>query len=163
VTRPSPARLLAASLAALALPAAAATCAVTVPGFAFGNYDALSPAPTDSSTVLQVECQWTGAPASETVAYTVALSTGTGTFAARTMLGGTHALQYNLYTSPAIGPATVWGDGTGGSMLVAGALGPLSASVPVLVANHPIHGRIPARQDVPVGSYGASVLVTLTY
>lgn len=155
--------MIAASMLATAPAALAATCVVTVPSLAFGNYDVLSPAPTDSSTVLEVQCQWTGAPASETVAYTVALSAGTGSFAARTMPGGAHAILYNLHTSPSFGPATVWGDGTGGSVTVAGAIGPLSSSAPVLSANHTIHGRIPAGQDVPVGAYGASVFVTLAY
>jgi spore coat protein U-like protein len=162
-------RALATPLAALALLAfapaalAAAVCTITSSTLAFGNYDVLDPAPTDSTTGITIICVRNPPPAFETVSYTLTLSVGGGTYANRTMANGANTIGYNLYTSPTMTPATIWGDGTGGSTVVAASMLPLSGQNRIRIATHTIYGRIPARQDVRVGTYTGSVVLTMNY
>jgi len=141
----------------------AATCSLNVSPLNFGVYDALSMAPADSSTDILVSCTRTVTSGAETVAYTLAVSSGAGNFSARNMLRGTAVLVYNLHTGASRSAANVWGDGTGGSSTVTGSLLPLDAANPTRTANHALYGRIPARQDVAVGAYNANVVVTVTF
>jgi spore coat protein U-like protein len=142
----------------------AATCSLSAPTLNFGGYDPLSATPTDSSTNIVVTCTLTAtASRSETVSYTLTLTSGPGTFGARTMLKGGSALAYNLYTSTLRDASTIWGDGTGGSTTVSATLPVLTSSIPTQTANHAIYGRIPARQDVPIGSYAATVVLSINY
>ncbi len=140
-----------------------ASCNVTAPTLNFGSYDPLSVTATDSATNIVVTCNRTVATGAENVSYTLSLSSGTGSFAARTMLKGATPLNYNLYTTALRDAASIWGDGTGGSITVSASLPPLDQSFTSRTANHTLYGRIPARQDVPIGSYTASVVLTITY
>jgi len=141
----------------------AASCSLSAPTLNFGGYDPLSATPTDSSTNITVNCSRTAATGAETVTYTLAMSSGLGSFSARTMLAGAATLVYNLYRSTARDASSVWGDGTGGSTTVSATLTPLTAAIPTQTATHAIFGRIPARQDIPVGTYTASVVLTMTF
>lgn len=163
-------RFLAATpLAALALAAfapaalAAANCSIASSTLAFGNYDVLDPAPTDSTTSITIICTRNPPPANETVSYTLTLSVGGGTYANRTMSNGANTIGYNLYTSPTMTPATIWGDGTAGTTVVAASMQPLNGQNRIRIATHTIYGRIPARQDVRVGSYTGNVVLTMNY
>jgi spore coat protein U-like protein len=140
-----------------------ASCSVTVPTLNFGNYDPLSFTATDSSTNIVVTCSRTVATGSESVSYTLSVSAGTGSFAARTMLKGATPLSYNLYRTALRDAASIWGDGTGGSTTLNNSLQPLNNGFPTRTANHTLYGRIPPRQDVPIGSYAASVVLTINY
>ena len=95
--------------------------------------------------------------------YTLALSSGPGSFASRTMLRGSTPLPYNLYTSNLRDTPSIWGDGTGGSTILSASLPTLDATFTSRSANHTLYSRIPARQDVPVGAYAASVVLTINY
>lgn len=141
----------------------AASCSLSAPTLNFGNYDPLSATPTDSSTNISVNCSRTITTGTETVSYTLALSSGPGSFTARTMLMGASTLAYNLYKSTTRDASSVWGDGTGGSMTFSATLPALTATAPTQTANHAIYGRIPARQDIPIGTYSASVILTMTF
>jgi len=141
----------------------AASCLVSAGAIGFGTYDPLLPAHDDSSTTIVVTCSYTGPAASEVVGYTLSLSAGTGSYAARTLLRGTSVMTYNLHASPSRDASSIWGDGTGGSVTVSASLPVLTSSNPVRLVNHTVYGRIPARQDLPVGTYVASVLLTMTY
>jgi len=141
----------------------AATCALTAPTMNFGSYDPLSTTPTDSITNIQITCTRTVTTGAENVAYALSLSSGTGTFASRTMLNGIVPLNYNLFTSSNRDSSTIWGNGTGGSVLIVGSLQPLDANFPTRTVSHPLYGRVPARQDIPIGSYSASVILTMTF
>lgn len=143
--------------------AIAASCTVTAPTLNFGSYDPLSATPTDSSTNLQVSCSRTVTSGSESVVYVLSLSSGTGTFASRTLLRGSTPLNYNLYTSTLRNTSTIWGDGTRGSTTVSGSLPILNDGFPTRIASHTIYGRISARQDIPIGSYRGSVILTMTF
>ena len=165
----SPKPFAATLLAALALLAfapaalAAADCTVASSTLAFGNYDVLAAAPTDSTTTITVICVRNPPPGTETVSYTLTLSVGGGTYANRTMSNGANTIGYNLYTSPSMTPATIWGDGTGATTVVAASLLPLNGQNRIRIASHTIYGRIPARQDVRVGTYTGSVVLTMNY
>ena len=154
-----------ASLAAFALlacaEARAVDCLVSTTGVAFGVYDAALTTPTDSTGNLTVRCTHQGGGATR-VTYTVALSTGgSGTFAQRQMRSGPAVLRYNLFDSATY--ARVWGNGTGGSGLVAGSFVVNPGRFTVNEFAHPIFGRIPAQQAVDTGSYSDTILVTLTF
>jgi spore coat protein U-like protein len=132
----------------------AANCTIGATNLAFGTYDA-SAARTGSST-LSVNCTQ-GAP------YSLALSAGTtagATHAQRLLANGTNTLQYNLYTTAALG--SIWGDGTNG-VLVNGVGAGMSSGAAVA---HTVFGQVPnstVNQDAPAGSYTDSITVTITY
>jgi spore coat protein U-like protein len=70
--------------------------------------------------------------------------------------GGT--LFYNLYTSPAY--TSIWGDGSGGSVTIAG-----SITVPsngVVSETRIVYGFIAAGQNLPPGSYATATPITIT-
>lgn len=135
--------LLAAALAA-PCPALAATCNVTPQSVSFGPYDPLGGAPTDGVGNIAVHCD-------ASVAVTVAIGPGGGTFDDRKMTGATD-LHYNLYTDAS--RLSAWGDGTGGG-------GTVSASGQDIEL--PVYGRIPGRQNVRAGAYSDTLVVTVTY
>ncbi|QJR14831.1 spore coat protein U domain-containing protein [Usitatibacter palustris] len=149
---------LAMALCAPALPALAASCSVYSSTLAFGNYDVLSPTPLDSSTDVTILCFRT--QNGETVNYTLTLSIGGGTYSMRTMNNGARTIDYNLYNSPAMTPSTIWGNGTSGTSLVSGSL---PMTIVIRIATHTIYGRIPAQQDVAIGTYSGSVTLTMNY
>jgi spore coat protein U-like protein len=120
-------------------------CTVNVQSVLFGTYDTFSAFHLESTGNVEVVCVLT-------TAYTIALSPGNGSYAARLMKSGVHSLGYNLYTDAT--RTTIWGDGTGGTGLIGGN---------AISANHTIYGRVPAGQNVNVGSYSDSLIVTITF
>ena len=124
---------------------ASAVCVLNVQGVIFGSYDVFSITNLASTGNIDVICT----PSS---AYSITLNAGTGSYASRIMSSGANQLNYNLYTDATY--TSVWGDGTGGSSVVNGN---------ALTANHTVYGRIPARQNVPVGNYADTITVTITF
>jgi spore coat protein U-like protein len=130
------------------------TCSATATALAFGNYTPGGGALASNSTI-SIKC-------SKNTPYTVALNAGTssgGTQAQRLMASGTNRLQYNLYTTA--GFATVFGDGTGGSVTSAG------TGAGVATANAlTVFGQLPdsaTNQAAIPGSYSDTITVTVTY
>ena len=152
---------LACALALCATAAGAATCSVTASTLAFGTYNPLTGTPLDSTTTINVSCT-KGAPSSETVNYTIALSTGSGSYVTRTMSSGAQVMNYNLYTTT--GRTTVWGNGTGATVTISNSFS-LTNGSPTQNRNHTVFGRVPNGQDVGAGSYvtGTPITVTVTY
>jgi len=132
-------------LAAAATPAHAASCSVTAQGVNFGVYDPFAAADLDGVGNINIVCD-------VEVTVTIALSTGSGTYAARTLSGDSAQLTYNLFTSAQ--RLVVWGDGSGGSDTL---------SATVQSADIPVYGTIEARQNVPAGSYTDTIVVTVSY
>lgn len=122
-----------------------AACTISTSGIAFGGYDPFVNQDVDSAANISVNCD-------ATTPYSIALSTGTGSYEARVMTSGIHHLLYNLYVDATL--TTVWGDGTGHSATV---------SDTQAVANHTVYGRIPARQDAYVGTYSDTIVITITF
>jgi spore coat protein U-like protein len=124
---------------------ASATCSLSVVGVNFGGYDFMSSQNLDSVGHVIVTCDTSSS-------FSISLSTGAGTYASRTMQNGAHLLHYNLYTDPA--HTMVWGDGTGGSVVVSGS---------GTQVDEVVYGSAPAGQNPYLGTYGDAVTVTLTF
>jgi len=127
---------------------------VSATGMAFGNYNAASPSATTANATITVSCV---NPAQELDAFTIALSRGgSSTYSPRRMTSGANTLNYNIYTTA--GFASIWGDGTGGTVTVNynGAGTPNSLS-------YTAYGQVPAGQYVAAGSYADTITVTVTY
>lgn len=126
-------------------PGVRAGCTVSAAGVAFGNYDVFSSEALTGAGDINVVCT----PISS---YTVSLSAGGGSYSQRELSSGSNVLSYNLYTHG--GYTVIWGDGTGGTSTVGGN----GEDV-----HHTVHGRIPALQNVPAGSYTDTIVVTVTF
>ena len=164
-SRPGRRRSACATLATVALctcfDAQALDCTLSATGVAFGVYDAASTVPTDSAGNVTVRCTHLGGGAVKT-SYSIALSTGSsGAYARRQMRAGTSLLNYNLFDDAT--RLQVWGNGTGGSTLVAGTLLVNPGNYVINEVSHPIYGRIPPQQAADTGSYSDTILVTLTF
>lgn len=123
-----------------------AACTLAVGGLNFGSYDVFASSHTDSTGAIDVSCD-------VATPYTLTLSPGTGSYSQRAMVSGNHILNYNLYSDAA--RSLVWGDGTGGSVTVAGNTDTST--------QHTVYGRISARQNVYEGAYVDSIVVTVVY
>ena len=123
----------------------AAQCTVSTTGLAFGAYDQFSTLPNDSNGSVQITCD-------AVIGYTVAVNAGVSGSLNRAMAFGAYRLNYNLFTEST--RTVVWGDGSAGSARVSG-----SGTSAVI----PLYGRIPARQNVPAGSYADTLIVTVNY
>jgi spore coat protein U-like protein len=133
-------------LALLVLPGAAmAECSLNLIGLAFGSYDPFAATDTDITGSVSVSCD-------TDTSVQISLSAGFGPFAARQMKNGASLLFYNLYTDPS--HLSLWGDGSPGTNLV---------SFSGTAGSYTVYGRIPAGQNVPVGAYGDTITVTLTF
>ena len=132
----------------------AGVCKVTPLGsISFGNYDVFSTVPVDSTAAIQILCDKT----QPNVVISIGPSPNSGGFNPRKMIrtGSTDLLAYNLYTDA--GRTLTWGDGTGGTSTVTQKV---FKNTPLNVT---IFGRIPASQNVYVGSYGETVTVTIIW
>jgi spore coat protein U-like protein len=140
------------------LAAALAECQVSADAVDFSLYDPSRGSPTDTVGNVQVRCSLLGL-ASVLVSYDIHLSTGaSGSYAPRHLTSGGHRLQYNLYTTAA--RTQVWGDGSGGTAVVSDSylLGLLTVT-----RNYSVYGRLGALQNVPSGTYGDTITVTVHY
>jgi spore coat protein U-like protein len=140
----------------------AATCSVSTAGVAFGTYNSNQKVHADSVGSLVVSCEKSALESGViTVTYSLEMSRGSGgSYSPRTMTSGAHTLQYNSYTD--LLRTTPWGDSTGGSMSVTGAL-QLQNSPGMASATHNIYGRVFSNQNVFPGAYADSVTVTIVY
>jgi spore coat protein U domain-containing protein, fimbrial subunit CupE1/2/3/6 len=129
---------------------AAASCTIsTAGGVAFGTYDVESTTPLDSTGLLRLDCNG----AAKTV--TVDLGRGNApTFSPRFMRNGSSQLEYNLFIDAT--RLSIWGDSTAGTSHY-GVVNPPN------VIDLTIYGRIPTLQDLPVGSYTDTVVVTVNF
>jgi spore coat protein U-like protein len=146
---------------------AATDCFVNaVASAAFGIYDGTQN--DGATTKISGFCRNAPPPGGgQTLAPTITLSTGlAGSYTQRQMANGTHRLSYNLYSG--VARRTVWGDGTAGTVAVpAYAAGSVSVNGNQTRAfDNPgltIYGRIPAGQDVAIGSYSDTITLTLSF
>ena len=141
-------RLLAAAIAVCAaLPASAApSCKnITVTALAFGNYDVYAAAPTDSAGTISYSCP---PPLVPLVTIDTGLAFGNGT--RRMTLGaGLDFLAYEVYSDAA--RTQVW-----------------SSTVPVTLpagnaSTYQFYARAFAQQDVSVGAYTDTLVITFNF
>jgi len=151
MTRPGDARRAIAAVAMLVIGSLAgesgwaANCTISVISVVFGTYNTLSLASLDGAGSVAVSCDVTDS-------YTVALSSGQGTFTARKLLSASNMMYYNLYSDAL--RSVIWGDGTMGTALVNGS---------GTGATYTVYGRIPGGQNLPAGSYTDTITVTLDF
>jgi len=133
---------------------AGAACSVSATGVNFGAYDVFVTAPLDSTGTVTVTCDQ-APPVDVTIA--IGPSGTSGGFVPRQMRSASSPdrLNYNLFVNA--GRSTVWGNGSAGTSTVF--LNNVRRNRPVVTT---IYGRIPAGQDVSVGSYSDSLTVTIT-
>lgn len=138
------------SLAVSELPLNAqfAICSVNTTAVGFGTYDALAGSPLDGQGSVRFSCLGGFVPMIR-----ITINTGSaGNFDRR--MSGPATLRYNLFLDG--GRQTIWGDGSGGTQAY------IHRNIILLaVYEITVYGRIPAGQDVPSGSYGDQLIVTL--
>lgn len=136
------------------------TCTVAAGTHAFGAYDTINP--TSGTSSITVTCTHSTNPA-VTFSYTIALSSGPGSYASRQMTGTGDTLTYNLYTTAA--RTTVLGDGTSGTATVSGSFTVPSGSGRSGFQVQTVYGLITAPQNVGPGAYSTAspITVTVTY
>ena len=133
------------SVAGAAAARAAPSCKnITVTSLVFGNYDVYSASPLDSAGTISYSCPPPTAPAVDISAG------GAGSFSPRRMqqTAGSDTLAYNVYFDAA--RTIVWG------------------STPISVAagngmTVQFYGRVFALQDVSVGPYSDTLVVTFNF
>ncbi|WP_010162384.1 Csu type fimbrial protein [Sphingomonas sp. PAMC 26617] len=140
----------------LGIPAqAAAGCAISASGVAFGTYDMSATSADDATGTITITCSIL----SGLGGYTIALSPGGGgSYAARRMTSGTATLPYQLYADPA--RTQIWGDGSGGSTR--------ANSIDVIPllggsSTYQLYGRIAARLSPRPGAYSDTIVITVSY
>ena len=142
-------------LSALFLPETGfAACNVSTTAVSFGAYDVLLGSPVDAFGSISFLCDETPPP---NVTVSIGQSPNSGGFTPRQMklIGGTDLLSYNLYTGTTY--TSVWGDGTSGTVT---RIRRASRNRTVTLQ---VFGRVPPGQDVSVGSYNDTLLVTITW
>jgi spore coat protein U-like protein len=139
---------------------AANTCTVASTAHVFGAYNTLTALPGTST--ITVTCTHSTNPA-HTFPYTIALTSGPGTYALRQMAGGGNTLTYNLYIDAA--HTTVWGDGTAATSTVSGSIVVAAGTGRSGFQAQTVYGLITAPQNVVAASYAttAPITVTVTY
>lgn len=138
-------------LLALTKPATAACNISTLP-INFGNYDVFSTVPLDSTSTLTVSCDQR-----VRVEMAIGTSTHSGVFDPRQMkhITGSDLLNYNLYTRA--NRNRIWGDGSGNTRTLRRRVRP---NRPL---NATVYGRITASQDVSVGQYTDTLVITVIF
>lgn len=147
----SRALLLAASLALLFphIAAALPACTVNVSNaIDFGVYDPFLASPLDGTGMLYYEC-----PPGLSIEIQLGPG-GSGTFTNRAMSSGSDRLEYNLYLDAQ--RTEIWGDGTGNT-----GIGPRETAKSGTQITAYVFGRIFAQQDVALGTYQDTVVVTV--
>jgi spore coat protein U-like protein len=129
----------------------ALTCTFGTVGVNFGLYDVFQTSSTKAEGWISYSC--TDVKGNKRM--TIELSAGSsGTFAYRTLGSGSN-FRYNLYLDSA--NSRVWGDTTGNSDHF--------STNPNDTNEHklPVYGTIPAGQDVGVGDYIDTIIVTMEF
>lgn len=118
----------------------------------YGTYDVFSAAPLDSAGSISLRCD----SVTDADLVSIQLSRGeAGRFMPRSMRHNGAQLEYNLFLDAA--RSVVWGDGTSGTS--AYTVHPTSGQT----VSIPIYGRVWPRQNVPAGTYGDVVVLTVLY
>jgi spore coat protein U-like protein len=135
-----------------------ASCSVTATSVAFGAYNPTSSVPLTPTGSVSVSCQLVSG-LSLLVGYTITLSTGSGSYTARKMIGTATPMTYNLYLDSAM--TQVWGDG-----VTAGTVSKSDGYLLGLgnvVNSYNVYAKLPALQLVAAGSYADSIVVSISY
>ena len=141
--------------------AAVLACTASATSVTFGTYVPLQPGALLGTGTMTAICTVN----SHLNTLTVDLSAGvSGSFTTRTMTTTvgttTYPLNYNLYMNAA--NTTIWGDGTGGSLLDNVTLTRTGGNN-TITTNLTVYGAVAAAQDPAAGTYTDSITVTVNY
>ena len=154
--------LVLALLAAAPAAQAVTTCRVTFGnGVAFGAYDLLAAAPTDSQGTVTIRCDRDGGPPFVNMEVRIDQGANGASAQARRMLhtgGAGTLLAYNLYRDAA--RSSVWGSADGVDTVAAALRVPNRGTASVQLT---IYGRMPPRQNAAAGSYADVLQLTIVY
>jgi spore coat protein U-like protein len=131
--------------------AEAASCQVSAAVVSFGSFNPLTLSYVDSTGSITLNC-------TDVAGYSIALSAGNGTYSQRSMVSGSHALDYNLYRDAA--HQQVWGDGSSGDNYA------LTAANPVNGQNYvyTVYGRLLIMSSgAHVGTYTDTIGIIVNY
>lgn len=132
-----------------------ANCTITATDLSFGAYD---PVVANKTTALDVNSSVNVLCTKGSSGVKVGLDAGSHSVGGnRFMAGATDSLQYELYSDSAGG--TVWGN-SGAALVSWPVFGPIGAGAGV---SRTVFGRVPAGQDVSVGSYSDLVTATVNF
>ena len=129
---------------------AEAACTLSASSVTFPLYNVFSASTTDSTGTVTYTCS----NADHDIRISISKGSST-TFTPRGLKRGTEALSYNLFTDSTFG--TIWGDGTGTTTTY------FNHNPPNSAVTLTVYARIPAAQDVSVGTYTDTVVVTIDY
>jgi len=124
------------------------TCTISATGLPFPAYTGAAADP--GTATLTINC-------TNLANYSVALDKGLGAGASvttRQMTNGSSTLGYSLYKDS--GHGTIWGDGTGSTVTVAGT----GNGTPQTLT---VYGQIPSGENSISGTYTDTVTATITY
>ncbi len=143
--------LLAVGLLLMLAPAEAQmNCTVFTRAINFGTYNAGTAPPVDVTGRVDIRCL--GTPFTP---YAILMGPGaSGDATNRALFNGTNQLLYNFFTDPA--RTIIWGTGAGGTGIVTGLPPPRRQ-------RFDIYGRIYGSQNVPAGTYGDTVDITVLF
>lgn len=144
---------------------AAHTCTVAIGNLSFGAYTGTQ---TTSTATMTVTCTLTSG-VNESVAFSAALSTGSGSYNQRLLTNASvpgDTLPYNLYLGsvPAILNTSVWGDGSGSTVVATGSISLQFVVRPTGTATFTVAGAMASVPMLPTpGLYQDIVAGTVTY
>jgi len=130
----------------------AASCQVSASILSFGSFSPLSLNFVDSTGSITVNC-------TDVNHYSIALSAGNGSYTQRTMVFGSHVLEYNLYRDAAL--QQVWGDGSSSSSDTVNVVDPVDGQH----YTYTVYGRIVlfSKRGTAVGTYTDTIGVIVNY
>lgn len=147
--RTSVTALVVATLLTVARPAHA-KCTISATTVLFGAYNVFDAGAVDSTGTVSFTCD------NKDKNIRITLDRGGEATFSRALRSGGNLLAYNLYLD--VPRSVVWGDGTGGSSMYQDKNPPNNQQVHLTV-----YGRIPAGQDVSVGTYSDSIVATIVF
>ena len=128
-------------------------------GVAFGVYDDSSSMPRDTATNMTINCTRNGGPPNVSVTLALGPSATSGSSSNRSMRQGNGSIiNYNLFRDSSRG--LVWGQTPGVDTITNSLSIPNKSTVSI---SFTIFGRISALQNASVGTYGDSVMATISY
>lgn len=140
---------------------AATSCRIMTGGsVAFGAYETMAAAATDTAAQVQVRCERDGGPPNVTLTMAISAGMHGASANARRMLHTGAAgdyLGYGLFRD--VSRSSIWGSSPGVDTMSQTLTVPNKGSA---TATFVIYGRIPPLQNVSAGSYADSVQVTVS-
>jgi spore coat protein U-like protein len=132
--------------------AEAASCQVSATVVSFGSFSPLTLDFVNSTGNITVNC-------TDVASYSIVLSAGNGTYSQRSMVSGSHALDYNLYRDAA--HQQVWGDGSSGDNYAVTAANPVNGQDYV----HTVYGSLSLimKRSTHVGTYTNTIGIIVNY